>query len=239
MRGRQLEEPELLRVRAREGALLVAEQLALQHALGDGRAVDVHERPAAPREAMKGARNQLLARPAVARDEHGRVALRHALNEREHGTHGGVLGDDLRHPVLAREPVVEQCVLLRELLLLPGPAHEHVDLGHAVRLRQVVVGSEPNGADRRLDGAVAGDDDDLRWGGLGAQLSQHLQAVQLGHHDVQERDVERLRPERVERRATVVGGRDRVPAADQELVEELGEVGFVLGDEDFDARRGH
>src|SRR5439155_553 len=65
---------------AGERTPLVAEDLALEQGLGNGRAVDRDEGPAAARrELMHGARDELLAGPAVAGDEQRRVRRRRGL----------------------------------------------------------------------------------------------------------------------------------------------------------------
>ena len=57
-----------------ERAPLVAEQLALQQGLGHRGAVDGHERPAPPLAAfVQRLGDQVLARAALPRDEHGRI----------------------------------------------------------------------------------------------------------------------------------------------------------------------
>src|SRR5439155_22887477 len=64
--------------RAGERALLVAEQLRLEQRLGQRRTVLRDERPAAPRRArVDRARDELLARAALALDEHCGGAVRH------------------------------------------------------------------------------------------------------------------------------------------------------------------
>src|SRR3989442_14467402 len=59
--------------RTREGAALVAEELTLEELVRDGRAVDRHEGSAARGVVVDGLGDQLLARPGLALDEHGRV----------------------------------------------------------------------------------------------------------------------------------------------------------------------
>src|SRR3989475_9133630 len=77
-----LEPTDLARDGAREGALLVPEQLALEQVLGNGGAVDRDERPRGLRAVMMdGAGHDLLARPRLALDEHGRLARRDARHE--------------------------------------------------------------------------------------------------------------------------------------------------------------
>jgi hypothetical protein len=75
---RELEPPELFLKRAGEGAALVTEQLRLDQGFRDGGRVDGHEGllPAGP-QAVNGTGDQLLARAALARDEHRRVGARH------------------------------------------------------------------------------------------------------------------------------------------------------------------
>ena len=162
---------------------------------------------------MQHVRDELLPRARLAGDEHRRVARRDARDHLEHRLERRVLRLDLRGAADALELRLQQHVLARQPTLLPRATHEHVDLRHAIRLRHVVVRAELHRADRRLDGAVAGDDDDLRRIGFGAHLLQHLEPVELGHHDVEQRDVVRFGAQRLERGATVGDGVHGVAAA--------------------------
>ncbi len=68
---------------AGEGAVLVAEQLALEHALGERLAVDGDERRAdAVAPVVQQARDELLAGPALALHQDGRRARRDAPHQR-------------------------------------------------------------------------------------------------------------------------------------------------------------
>jgi hypothetical protein len=69
------------------------------------------------------------------------------------------------------------------------------------RLLDEVVGAELGGLHGGLDGAVAAHDDDGRLDAGVAGLAQHLEAVDVGHLDVEEREVvapgaQPLEPER-------------------------------------------
>ena len=150
-----------------------------------------------------------------------------------------VLRLDLRGATDALELRLEQDVLAREATLLPRATHEHVDLGHAIRLRHVVVRAELHRADGRLDGAVARDDDDLGRVGFGAYLLQHLEPVELGHHDVEQRDVVRFGAQRFDRGASIGDGANGAAATAQEVRQDLTEVHFVLGHEHLDLRLAH
>src|SRR5205814_488235 len=66
--GGDLEQAGLGRDRAREGAALVAEELALEQRLAEARAVDGDELAAAPRARVERARQHLLARAGLAGD---------------------------------------------------------------------------------------------------------------------------------------------------------------------------
>ncbi len=86
--------PCLLRNRAGEGALLVAEQLAFDQRLGERGAVDGDEGAGRARAAAHGWRgHELLARAALAQQEHGNIGSGHTpdhlhdLFERGAGAH--------------------------------------------------------------------------------------------------------------------------------------------------------
>ena len=85
---------------AGEGPGDVAEQLALQHALGQGRAVDRHERPVGTRaEVVDRAGDQLLAGAAFAFDEHRGLGVGHLLDQPEDLLHRLALAHDVVQPV--------------------------------------------------------------------------------------------------------------------------------------------
>ena len=82
---RRREESLLVAHRAGEGALHVAEQLALQQALRQRAAVDREERALGPGgQLVDVARDDFLAGAALALDQHRRVGGRHLLGELEH-----------------------------------------------------------------------------------------------------------------------------------------------------------
>ncbi len=86
-------------LRAGERALLVAEQLALEQALGQRAAVDRHDGKVPPRAGgVDRPRDELLAGAALAADQHGRVGPRHRGDQLEHLAHRCAVADDLRRP---------------------------------------------------------------------------------------------------------------------------------------------
>jgi cholest-4-en-3-one 26-monooxygenase len=93
LRGR-LEEPRLHLLRAREGALLVPEELALEHRLGESRGVDGDERSLrAPGAAVDLVGQDLLAGARLAQHQHGQHAVGDAVHLRIEGLHALVLED--------------------------------------------------------------------------------------------------------------------------------------------------
>src|SRR5207244_13397447 len=82
-------------ISAGEGALLVAEQLAFEQVLGNGRAVQRQERRLGTWAMLiDGAGDQFLAGAALARDENRDVLGGDAANGLVHFAHGGTTADD-------------------------------------------------------------------------------------------------------------------------------------------------
>ena len=215
------------------------EQLTLEVPLTQRRTAHVHEGAAPLAQTVQHVRDQFLPRAGLAGNEHRAVAGRHLRHDVEHRLERRILRHDLRCTARPLELRLEQYVLAREPALLPRAPHQHVDLRHAIRLGHVVVGAELHRTDGRLDGTVAGDDDHLRRVGICAHLLQHLQAVQLRHHDVEQRHVVRFRAQRLERGTPVRDGMHRVPAARQEIRQDLAEVHLVLRHQHLDLRLAH
>ncbi len=82
--------PDARRQRAREGALLVAEQFALQQIRRNGAAIDGHEGMAgATRQLVDVARDHFLARAGFAEDQHIGIERGHLFDQPMHRAHGG------------------------------------------------------------------------------------------------------------------------------------------------------
>jgi hypothetical protein len=120
---RQLKAADLLRDRAGEGPLLVAEQLAFQETRGNGRAVELDEGSVPPgTQVVKGAGDQLLACARLATDEHGGVGRGDDLDLLQHPAQRRVLADDLP------EVVVGADLLYQVEILLGQPVFQFGDL---------------------------------------------------------------------------------------------------------------
>src|SRR5262249_25886773 len=108
---RVLELPGLTSMGAREGALLVAEELGLEQPLRDRGAVDLDEGPvAAHRCRMDGACDEVLADAAFPANEDGRVRVGDALDYGADGPHPGMAiekwgaTDEVFHILLRQRP---------------------------------------------------------------------------------------------------------------------------------------
>src|SRR5882724_1584146 len=122
---RQLEPSQATLGGARERALLVAEQLALEQRLGQRRAVYGDEGLAVPgREVVDRAGNQLLPRARLAFDQHRRRDRRHLL--------------DLHQHFLDRRRFAEDAGALLQAPPLDEPPHRRRDFGRIGRLYQPI-----------------------------------------------------------------------------------------------------
>ena len=91
-----------------ERAADVAEQLALEDVLAQGRAVERHERPLLPRAVLVDRLgHQLLARAGLALDQHGGVGRRDPLQPVDHLVHLRAVADDALEAELLVEPAVQ------------------------------------------------------------------------------------------------------------------------------------
>ena len=208
---RQLEPAEPSRVGAREGAALVAEQLRLHERLRDGRDVDGDERRVlALAPAVDRARHQLLARAALAGDEHGggrRRDLRDQLVEARH------LGMPAHQPLepdgglgaAAGEGRAQRDDLALEVALFQHAVREADDLIHLERLDQVVVRAALERLHRRAHVAHRGGDhhDHRRVERLDARQDVH---AGLARHTLVEHDqVDLALRENLQRGGAVLG----------------------------------
>src|SRR5215467_720622 len=151
-----------LGVGAREGALLVAEQLALQEGLWNGAAVDGHEGTGVTRTVgVHGAGDQLLARAALPFAENGGVRLGHALNDREDVAHLWGRTQDVREANGILELTRLGHALAFQLAEIGGPPQDDFEIVQVDRLQMVVEGAPLHGGHGVGTIAVARDDDDL------------------------------------------------------------------------------
>ena len=177
---------------------------------------------------VDGARHQLLAHAALARDEHGRVRGRGPADRLPDLLQGRALAF---HAIALVEGELQPPVLLHELPLAQRvPRHEQDALGFG-RLLDEVVGPQLGGLHRRLHRAVPGEDDHGRCALFGLQGLQHLEPVHLRHLDVEEDEVGRFALGNLQRGRTVGGEDDLVPLVLEDHLEGRADPLFVVDDE--------
>src|SRR5262249_6951198 len=139
---RELEAPLAHAVRPGEGALLVAEELALEEAGGERRAVHAEEGPlAAGRSEVDRPRQELLPGAALAADQHRRRALGIALHQLERAPDRRALAHDQEPLGGALELRAEELVLANQPPVAQRSLHDHLQLLGLEGLGDVVEGA--------------------------------------------------------------------------------------------------
>ena len=188
----ELEAPGPPRHRAGEGALLVPEQLRLEHAGRQRGAVHAHERLLLARRVdVDGVGDQLLAGAGLAAQQHRRVRRRHLLHLLEHLAQRRRVADDLAEVELAVHLLREVAGVLLELLdcrrALSRRSVEALDRlrEHALhflgvpRLGDVAVHvAEVDRLDQHVDVGEGGEDDA---DGVGAHRARRLEELEARH----------------------------------------------------------
>ena len=115
--------------------------------------------------------------------------------------------------------------------LLEHLLHEVLQLVQVERLDEVVVGARLERLHRGLDHRVAGHHDDFERRVVPLHLVEHLKAVHLGHPDVDQRGVEDLMADQVDRFAAARHQGDVVAPRAQRIAQELPNVGVIVDDQ--------
>ncbi len=187
---RHLEQPFLVRLRAGEGPLLVAEQLRLDQVLGDGGAVDLDERAlGALAVVVDRVGDELLAGAVLPLDEDVGVAPRHALDQLEHLVHLLALADDVAELEAPLQLLLEQQVLADQVAALDRPLEDGQQGVRLDRLLDEAVRPRLHRLDRLRHVAVPGDHDHLGVAVGLLELPQQLQPVGVRQHHVGDHDI--------------------------------------------------
>ncbi|MFO0631457.1 MAG: hypothetical protein U0168_01265 [Nannocystaceae bacterium] len=193
-----------LRERARTLAAVargaLAEQLALELGLGQGRAADDHERVrAATRVLVQRACGQLLAGAALAGDEHRRVGLGRAREQLVGASHGCARARQRAEAGRRRDQLAQTRGLVADAALADDPRHAQTHGFDRDRLLDVVVGPGSDRGDGRLHACKRGHHDDGQIGPFAAELGAefepaHARQVHVREHDVVAAVLDRLEP---------------------------------------------
>ena len=181
-----------------EGALHVAEELALEDPLGEPARVHGQERlRRAGGDGVERGGHRALAGAVLAGDEHVRVRGADPLDHLEHGAHRLGLGDQQRPALVAQRPV---------LGLEPLPAAER-----ARQLGLRAQGGDEPGVLPRLLHEVAGP--------AAHRLDRDVDAPPRRHHHHRQRGVDRLEPRQEVHPLAARGRVARVVEVDEDDVE--------------------
>ena len=224
---------------AGEGALGVAEQLALDQLLRDRAAVDRHERPfGARRHLVESARDQLLPRPALAHDEDRGLRRRDFVHEPENVLHRGRLGDDGVGAAGGLDLPAQAPVLRAQPLPLLRLAQDEQHLVWPERLAQVVVGARLHRLERKIVRSVRAHDDDGGFRGLLLHRAHQREPIHARHAHVGDQCVVVAGGELAQRLVAVLHRAHEVSLLRQEHGEHVPDRLLVVGDEDRAQRHG-
>ena len=208
----------------------MAEELALDQVLGNGRAIDFDKRAVAPAaEGVNGPRHQLLARAVLAINQDaavGRRRHRHLLAQ---------LPDRValaHHRLVTVHAGAQREVFHFEPPLTERIAHHQHGFLQRQRLLDEVEGAQLDCADRRFDVAMARDQHDLRIDLPLADPGERGQAIHAGQPDVEHDEVDGAPRNAIE---ALLSRRDRfdgVPLVTEHARQRRSDARFVVDDED-------
>ena len=167
----------------------MAEELGLEERLGNRRAVDRDEGALGARaERVERAREQLLARAALALEQHRRVGRRRSIQRDRDLFELRIVADDLRRAAASRELLFEDQILGHHAPLDERTLDEQQQMIGIHRLGQKIERAFFHRRHGVLDAAECGHDDD---GQLGVELlgcAQDAEAVAFGQPKVGQDD---------------------------------------------------
>jgi hypothetical protein len=223
---------------AGEGAARVAEELGREQVALERAAIDGDERSRrARRPFVQRARDQLLARAALADDEHGRVRRRQPRDlilEHAHrlrvAHHARLAAESARAPEQHR------------LALQPPRFGRFLDGEHeplrVERLLQEVERAQLHRAHRVVDGAAPGEEDDGHAGLLEARVREDVEPRAVRDRQIREHEIERPAIDGLARLFHRRHGDDLVAVLRQLGAEQAPERRVVLDDEHVSERCG-
>ncbi len=224
--------------RAGECAFFMAEDLALDQRLGNGRAVDGNKGVGLARaQVVERARHQFLAGAAFAGDEDGDVGGGDLLDETEDFAHGAGTADHGAEDAGFAEAAARHFKLDLGFALAGGVGQDGAQAGGVNRFLEEVVSAQLHGVDGQLNGAHGGEDHHgevrVESRALLSQLGQQADAIQTRHLQVGDDDG-RVPGKRFLPALDAVARRLRpvAPAGDQ-LRESHQRVGFVFDNQDL------
>src|SRR5439155_504046 len=216
-----------------ERALLVSEELALEHALGEGLAVHRDEgMPDTVAPVVEEAGDELLAGAALALDEDRRAARRHAPHEVEELPARLALGHRRVRCIAAGDLLSEVAVLALEARQVERARHQRAQLVVVEGLGDEVEGALAHGGDGGRHAAVGREQHDRGGGPARAQGAEQREAVHSGHLPVRDHDIGRALLERGEGRVAARALLALVPGAAERRGDDARHALLVVDDDD-------
>ena len=225
--GGLLEAPHAAGHRSGEGALLMAEELALDQLARDRRHVHGDE-GSAPALAivMQGAGRQLLAGARFAEDHHRQVGRHQPRHDPVDVLHGGRAADK-------RQGLGERCRIpgLRRLGAAESPLDQRNQLVEVEGLGQIVEGAALGGAHRRQQRVLGAHGDDAQIRAPLADAGNEVEAVAVGHDHIGDDEIAGPFADPLPQGCRLVGAAHLVAQPAQRLIQDDADRPIVVGDQ--------
>ena len=180
---------------------------------------------------MERARGELLAGARLAADQHDLGVRRQPLDEAEHLLHHRAAAEHAAEFELARHLALERHDL-RAALELRADVLEHLpETIEVERLGEVLPRAELDRLDGAVDGRVGGHQDHFAARHGRADLPQQIEPVDVGHPQIDHRQVGGLAQQRAHRVGAARAGDDVEPDARRQPLDDLQHRHFVVDDE--------
>ena len=228
-----LEPADLPPFRAGEGPFLVAEQLALQQRVVQDGAVERDERARPPRVGgVDRLRDQLLAGPGLALDQHRRTDRPDLLDQVEHLADLRALGNHVVKMIVAAHLLAKLLELVDQLAALEDPLDQEAEMVGVVGLGDEIVGAGLHRPQRLGRVAEGGQHDHADRQLLGAHLGQQVEPTQVGHAQVGDHQVVSLGAKLVPGGSAVADRIDFKSVGFEDLAQMMAIELHVVDDED-------
>ncbi|OPZ79060.1 MAG: hypothetical protein BWY77_01405 [bacterium ADurb.Bin431] len=171
-----------------EGSLAMSEEFALDEGVGNGGAVDAHKGSGGAMAAqMDSHGDQFLARAGLAGDQNGALGGGHLVDARIDILHPRAGAD---HAVAVHDLGGHPVVLLLQLTPTQGALHGEQHPLQIDRLFEKIERPQPCRLDGAVDRGVAGNYHQRQVRGDADGFFEHLHAVQSGHGEIDEANIQ-------------------------------------------------
>ncbi len=211
-------------------------RIELDQSLGQRAAIDGEERLAAPLgTALDRARHQLLADPGLALDENGNVRFRRPLGQPHRAGHRFRAAHDVAKAELAGVAACGPAQFVLERVDPEGVLDRHLKPLGPDRLDDEIDRARAHRGDDSLDRAVRGLYDRGNGDVALAHAREHAHAVEIGHHQIEDEEVDRRPVDRLQARQRRLSGVERldlVAESSRHRLQQAALDGIVVDNED-------